>query len=56
MIRTKKHGKYNVCRYSGELEEWKTLNLGAGAYIKKPYDIDTIGKVVREEPDKKDKR
>ena len=33
-----------------------TLNLGAGAYIIKPFDIETTGEAVRVEPDKKDKR
>lgn len=41
-----------VSGYSETEQVRETLNLGAGSYIKKPYDIDTIGKTVREELDK----
>jgi len=30
----------------------ETLRLGAGAYIKKPYHFETIGRVIRDELDK----
>ena len=45
-----------VSGYSETEQVRETINLGAGAYIMKPFDIDTIGKAVREELDNKDKR
>ncbi|MCH8271833.1 MAG: PAS domain S-box protein [Candidatus Marinimicrobia bacterium] len=44
-----------VSGYSETEQVRETIKLGAGAYIMKPFDINTIGKAVREELDKKDK-